>query len=377
MSWDTRRNLLFNASLQFLLVGLIVVLANFFAAHHFWRLDLSRERLYSLDDASKQIVGKLDKPLVIKAWFTRGLEAPYNNHEQLFRDKIEEFRAYSHGKLQVTIVDPDDPDALKEAQKYGLQPLDYTVKKADRAELRRIWMGAVLLYGDKQEVLPSLSDMTTLEYEVAAAIHHLEQKADDRPVIGIATAHGEPDFSKPEGPLRTLVEGLAKKAVLTAIPLGGPGLLPKEIDALLIVGPQKTYSDRALYQVDQFLMRGGALGVFLMNTRPDMKNFRPVPVLSGIEPLLGYYGVQVGRNSVIDRVQNSTMRFPVRSQNGSGYREISYPLIARVNDLSRTSVLTSGLDQMLFPFTSTLTVAEQLPPGVKAEVLARSSPSSG
>jgi ABC-type uncharacterized transport system involved in gliding motility auxiliary subunit len=208
-------------------------------------------------------------------------------------------------------------------------------------------------------------------------VHHLEQKAADRPLIGLATAHGEPDFSKPEGPLLTLIEGLAKKASLTAIPLGGPGSLPKDLDALLIVGPQKPYSDRALYQVDQFLMRGGAVGVFLMNTRPDMRTFRPTPVLSGLEPLLGHYGVQVGRNIVLDRVQNSTMRFPVRSNGGSGFREISYPLIPRVNNLSRDSVLTSGLEQMLFPFTSTLTVAETLPPGVKAEVLAQSSASSG
>jgi hypothetical protein len=40
-------------------------------------------------------------------------------------------------------------------------------------------------------------------------------------------------------------------------------------------------------------------------------------------------------------------------------------------------VLTSGLDQMLFPFTSTLTVGQDLPAGVKVEVLARTSPASG
>lgn len=378
MSWDPRKNLLFNANLQYLLVFVIVLLANFWAAQHFIRLDLTRQRLFSLDNASKNIVGTLDKPLVVKAWFTRGLEAPYNNHEQAFRDKLDEFRAYSHGKMQITVQDPaDDPEILKDAQKYGLQALDYTVKQADRSELRRIWMGAVILYGDRQEVLPSLTDMTTLEYEVASAIHRLQVKAEDKPVIGLSTGHGEPDFTKPEGPIRTLLEGMAKKAVLTPIPLGGAGSIPKEVDALLVVGPQNTLSDRALYQIDQFLMRGGSAGIFLMNTRPDMKTFRPVPVFSGLEPLLGHYGIQVNRDVLLDRVENGPMRFPVRVGQNTGYREINYPLIPRITDFSKDSMLTSGADQMLFPFASSLNIATDLPMGVTAEVLAKSSNKSG
>ena len=302
---DLRRNLLANAHLQLGLVWAIVVLANLLAAQHFVRLDITRERLHSLDEASKQLAGKLDKPMVVRAWFTRGLEAPYNNHEQVFRDKLDEFRAYAHGKMKIEIVDPEsNPEALKDTQRYGIQPLDYTVREADRAELRRIWMGAVLLYGDRQVVLPSLADQSSLEYDLASAIHQLQQRSEERPIIGISTGHNEPDLSKPEGPLRTLVEGLAKKAALVAIPLGGAGQIPKEVDALLIIGPQRPFSDRALYQVDQFVMRGGALGAFLMNVRPDLKTYRPQSVLSGLEPLLGHWGVQVGRNVVVDRVAN-------------------------------------------------------------------------
>jgi hypothetical protein len=170
---------------------------------------------------------------------------------------------------------------------------------------------------------------------------------------------------------------MAKKAILTPIPLGGPGSIPKEVDALLVVGPQKSLSDRALYQLDQFLMRGGAAGVFLMNTRPDLKNFRPVPIFSGLEPLLGHYGLQVGRDIILDRVDNGPMRFPVRVGQATGFREINYALIPRVTDFSKDSVLTSGEEQMLFPFASSLSVAPDLPLGVKAEVLAKTSEKAG
>lgn len=377
-STDARRNLLANSSLQLLLVVLVVVLANTFAARHFLRIDLTRARLHSLDEASKRLVAELDRPLVIKAYVSRGLEAPYNNHEAALRDKLEEYQAYARGRLQVSILDPAaDPEALAEAQKYGLTTLDYTVRNQDRAELRKIWLGLALLYGDRAELLPAATDLASLEYELSSAIHRLSSPLKDRKVLGFSAGHGEPDLSRPEGPLKTMVEQLARKFTLTALTLGGEGTIPEEVDALLVVGPQKALTPRALYQIDQMIMRGGAAGIFVMNVRPDMRSLRPVGVNSGLDPLLGHYGLTVGKNLIIDRGQNGMMRFPVKVGQMTGLKELSYPLIPKATDISGDSLLTSGIDAMLFPFVSSVTPAEALPPGFKVEVLARTSPSSG
>lgn len=375
---DARRNLLSNATLQMALVIAIVILANIFSSTAFGRLDVTRDRLHSLDDASKRIVAGMDRPLVVRAYFTRGLEAPYNNNEQIVTDKLNEFQAYSAGKMKVTVVDPtSNPDLLKEAQKYGLTELQYTVHHADRAELRKIWMGAVLLYGDRVEVLPSLSSLGSLEYDVSSAIHRLRTKAKDIPVLAYSTGHGEPDLAKPEGPMTAIVESLSQKFVLRPVELGGPGLLHEDVDALLVIGPQSPMSDRALYQIDQFIERGGAAALFVTNNRPDLRNFRAQRVSGGLEPLLGNYGVQVNKDIVIDRVSNGAMRFPVRVGNKTTARDVNYPLIPKATELSKRSTLTSGLDSMLFPFASTITLAEPLPSGVDVDVLARTSAASG
>lgn len=373
-----RRALLANAWLQMALVALIVVLANLYSARHFTRLDLTRDRLHSLDEASKALVQRLDRPLVVRAYLSRGLAAPYNNHAQLVRDKLEELQAYSGGRMKITVIDPgDDPDLAAEPRTYGLTPLDLKVTEANRAELRRIWLGAVLLYGDRQEVLPALTDLSSLEYDLASAIARLQQKADARPLLAWTTGNGEPDLVKPEGPLREMMEQLSRKFYLQPLALGGPGAIPEAVDALLVIGPQTPLSDRAVYQIDQFLLRGGAAAVFVTHTRPDLRVLRPARTSSGLEPLLGHYGVQVNRDIVIDRAQNGVMRFPARVGNRQTTRELNYPLIPRATDLSRRSALTSGLDAMLFPFTSSLQVGESLLHGVEAEVLARSSASAG
>lgn len=375
---SARKNLLANAWLQMALVVVIVVLANLFSAGHFARLDLTRERLHSLDESSKGLVRRLDRPLVVRAFLSRGLAAPYNNHEQLIRDKLEEFQAYSGGKMKITVVDPGtDPELAKEPQKYGLTPLDLKVTEANRAELRRIWLGAVLLYGDRQEVLPAITDLSSLEYDLASAIARLQQKADARPLLAWTTGNGEPDLVRPEGPLREMMEQLAKKFYLQPLALGGPGAIPEEVDALLVIGPQKVLSDRAVYQIDQFLMRGGAAAIFVTHTRPDLRTMRPARTSSGLEPLLGHHGIQVNRDIVLDRAQNGVMRFPARVGNRQTTREVNYPLIPKATDLSRRSVLTSGLDAMLFPFASSVQVGEALNSGVEVEVLARSAASAG
>lgn len=373
-----RKNLLANSWLQLALVAIIVVLVNVWSADHFARLDVTQDRLHSLDESSKRLVASLDRPIVVKAWISRDLSAPYNNHEQIIRDKLDELHAYSGGRMKISVVDPGtDAELLAEAQKYGLTPLEQKVTESNRAELRRIWLGAVLLYGDKQEVLPSLTDLSALEYDLASAIHRLKQKPKDAPVLAWTMGSGEPDLVKPEGPLREMMEQFARKFVLQPLALGGPGAIPKEVDALLVIGPQKPFSDRAIYQIDQFLMRGGAAAIFVTHTRPDLRTYRATRTSSGLEPLLGHYGIQANRDIVMDRVQNGVMRFPVRVGNRQSTREVNYALIPQATDLSRRNVLVSGLDGMLFPFTSSLQVAESLDPGVVAEVLARTSASSG
>jgi gliding-associated putative ABC transporter substrate-binding component GldG len=373
-----RLNLLANTWLQLGLVMLIVVLANLWSSGHFARLDVTQDRLHSLDESSKRLVASLDRPIVVKAWLSKGLSAPYNNHAQIIRDKLDELEAYSGGRMQITVVDPGtDPVLLAEAQKYGLTPLEQKVTESNRAELRRIWLGAVLLYGDKQEVLPALTDLSSLEYELASAIHRLKQKPKDAPVLAWTMGNGEPDLVKPEGPLRGMMEQLARKFVLQPLVLGGAGSIPEEVDALLVIGPQKPFSDRALYQIDQFLMRGGAAAIFVTHTRPDLRNMRATRTSSGIEPLLGHYGVQANRDIVLDRVENGVMGFPTRVGTKQSVREVNYALIPKATDLSRRNVLVSGLDGMLFPFTSSVQIADALNPGLEGEVLARTSASSG
>jgi ABC-type uncharacterized transport system involved in gliding motility auxiliary subunit len=126
---SARRNLLANATLQMLLVVVIVGLANLVAAQHPLHVDLTADQRNSLDPSTKALLGRLERPLVVKAYFTAGLQAPFSQHERAVRDMLEEMATYANGRLRVQVIDPaDDADRVKEAQALDLQQLEYTVR---------------------------------------------------------------------------------------------------------------------------------------------------------------------------------------------------------------------------------------------------------
>jgi gliding-associated putative ABC transporter substrate-binding component GldG len=372
-----RKALLLDAWVQLTALLALLVVVNLLAARHFSRLDLTRDHVYTLSEQSRTLAGRIERPLFVKVYFTAGLEAPYNNHQQILVDKLEEFRAYSHGLMEIQVVDPTGRKELEEeAQRFGIAPIQYAYRGAERSELKRVFMGASFVYGERQAALEAITQVGTAEYDIARTVHKL-LAGDEQPTIGFAQGHGEVDVLQAGGPLETLRNDLAETYALTNVPLGGEIGVPEEVDALVLLGPQQPLDERSRYQLDQFLMRGGSLAVFLTNYRTDLRTLRPAEIYHGLEGFLGQLGVVVNRDLVIDRAQNGKMRVPVRQGRYVLQMPVNHPALPRVTDLDAGSPIVKGLDQMLFPFASSLTVTELIPAGAEVTVLARSSAQSG
>ncbi len=370
---NKRRGLLLDAWVQLAALLLVLVLANMLSARHFARLDLTRDHIYTLSDASRQLAGRLERPLFVKVYFTKGLEAPYNNHERVLVDKLEEFRAYSRGLMEIQVVDPTGKKELEEeAQRFGVNPIQYSYRGSDRSELKRVFMGASFVYGEQQTALEAVTQVAVVEYDIARTLRRLVEGEQTRSVA-FTTGHGEVDIFRTKGPLEKLRSQLSDSYELGPLLLGGEEGIPETIDALVMLGPQTQVSERARYQLDQFLMRGGSLAVFLTNYRADMRNLQPEEIHHGMEGFLGQLGVVVNRDLVIDRAQNGKLRVPVRQGRYLVQLPVNHPVIPRVTDLDKDSPIVKGLDQMLFPFASSLTVNEPLAPGLEAQVLVRGS----
>jgi ABC-2 type transport system permease protein len=370
-----RLRLLANSWLQLGLVAVLIVLVNLVGLRWFERLDLTADRVHTLSHAGRVLMERLEKPLVVKVYFTKDLEAPYNNHERILVDKLEEFQAWSHGRMELTVVDPTEESQQAEAQRLGIVPIPYSFRSESRQELRQVYMGAAFIYGDVQKTLPAITQVETIEYDLARTIKTLID-ADDIRTLGFLTGHGEPDVLTGRGPLEALRKTLSQSYNLQSVELGGETGVPEAVDALFIIGPQSQLTAREQYQVDQFLMQGKPVAFFLSNFKPDFRSFRTAKVDHGLFPLIGHFGVELNQDLVADRVSNGKMRLPVRQGNYLKYLPVNYPLIPVTKRLARDSVVVKDLDTMTFPFVSSIDVPED-GLDVDYEVLARSGPDSG
>lgn len=373
---NTRRVLRLNTLFQLGLVVAIVILANLLGVKHFTRLDLTKDRVHSLSQAGRTIMVGLEKPLIVKVFFTKGLEAPYNNHEQIVVDKLEEFRAWSRGRLELSVIDPTgDPEAEDEAKRLGVTPVQYSFKSNNRQELRQVYMGAAFLYGERQTVLPAITQVETIEYDVARTVKALIEG--ERKTIGFVVGHEEPDLLTARGPLEQLRDDLRERYDLVAVNLSGDEGIPEAVDALWVIGPQGEVGQREQYALDQFIMSGKPVAFFLTNYKPDLRTMRTISVHHGLEPMLGAYGVELNRDLVADRESNGKMRFPVRQGRSIVQVPINYALIPMATELAQASPLVKDLDSMQFPFVSSIDLPATPPEGVSYDVLAKSTAKSG
>lgn len=382
----------FNLWLQlFLVVGICIVL-NVISAKRFERLDLTEQGLHTLDIKIRGMVWDLEKPLYAKVFFTPNLEGRYRNNETQLLEKLEELRAYSRGLLIIERFDPTESAEIEElAEGFGIQPTSIVQKEQGKRTEQKAYMGLALVYGDRQETLPPIQNPQTLEYDLAKSLKRLRAEVDSTSVLAFSTGHGEINIvNGQQEPLRRLTAELQENHDVRAIVLGGEAGIPDDVDILWVVGPQKPLSRIALIQVDQFLMRGGALGVFLSNIKPNPKDYikhQTLPVYHGLDDMLAHYGVTLNKDLLVDRKNNGSMNYA----SVIGFRQLpnqqrqpivktaqlNHPAMAVVSDLNSESAINRGVQSMVFPFSSTLELNEPLHPGIEAQILATSSASSG
>jgi gliding-associated putative ABC transporter substrate-binding component GldG len=350
------------------LVLLIVVLINVVSVRIFARLDLTKQGVYTLSDASRQLVGRLDDRLTVKAYFTEDLPSPYNNNRRALLDILNEYRAYSHGNLHFEFVNPEGEKAEQNAQQQGVPPVEVQVVKEDKLEVKRAYLGVVLLYEDRKEVLPVIQNLSSLEYDLSSAITRVTARTKKR--IGYTTGHGEPTPQQ----LQNVTQELNGRYTLVPVDLNGP--VAQDLATLLVLSPQSIFSDSACRRIDEYIMHGGKAAFLINRMNATLQQRFAQPLNLGLDSLLMSYGARVNADLVRDaQCANVTVAqqqgaFQMRSQ-------IPYPYLVSATTFDRANAMVKDLQGLLFHFVSSVDTTPAAGQGVRAEVLVRTSKQSG
>ncbi len=319
------------------------------------RADLTDGKLYTLSPGSRNIAKGIQEPIHLTLYLTQksANDLPQiKAYAQRVREMLEEYARSSGGKVVLSVVDPEPfSENEDKAVAAGIGGLP-TGRGDDRLYFGLVGTNSV----DRTENIPFFDPGKEefLEYDIAKLIYNLSDQP--RKTIGLMTwlpiegSEGNPMMGgrgTPEWQIhKRLKDSFDVKAIAT-----NAKEIPAEVKVLVIVHP-KSMSETTQYAIDQFVMRGGRVVLFVdpnceVDVPPGMNQFQAmqVPKNSELPKLLAAWGVEM------ESAKIATDRSSAVSVNvGQGNRPEVVPYVAFLNldktHRSATDPVTGQLERL-------------------------------
>ena len=379
----------------FLLILIIAV--NFVASVFHSRLDLTKEKRYTLSNASKQLLRNLDEPVMIDVFVHKeSLPSEVKKLENSINEFLLNCKEYGKSNFQFKFFNPyvglsDSSQTRMEDSLnyfYGIYPsiLDAPEKVGDKLEISKLIHGAVVKYrdttigvnllqglkgfGTEREQRAALYNNVeaTLEYKFMHAIEKIV--SEKKPVIGYALGHGEAFGYNINDAFLTLRSSYNADTInIRQIPF-----IPPQLDALVILKPTLPFSESDKLKIDQYIMRGGKIFwmIDVMYAEFDSlyksNGFVAFDRGLNLDDLLFRYGARINQNLLQD-MQCDQLGQMSGNQDNPQQRLVDWPFFPVLNGADHP--ISKNLDGVRTIFPNTVDTVKAL--GIKKTFLLTSS----
>lgn len=312
-----------------------ILLVNIISSFMYKRFDMTDDQRYSLAESTVEFLETSDESfngrVYIEIFLDGNLPAELERFKQAIEDKLIEFKEIAGDRIEYKFTDPKvgSKDDIREQEMLlwdegrGILPMFVNYSKDGEETQMRLWPGAILEYGGASgskklavQLLPGTrteqpynldeianvieSATRNLEYNLMNGLRRITRTK--TPVIGFLQGHGEINFGGTYLARSSISRDYSVKDVELNDSLGSLD----EIDGLVIARPRERFSDKDLYLIDQFVMRGGRLMCFVdaLDMREDSLNkYKEVHaprIDTRLTELLYDYGISVKDNFVLD-----------------------------------------------------------------------------
>lgn len=352
-------------------VVVILLVLNLISVNLFGRVDLTDGNIYSLSQSSKDLMRSLDDRVTIKCYFSEEIPQPYNANARYLKDQLGEYKAYAGKNLSYVFIDPIKEGKEQEARTYGIPPVPIQTLARDKMEVKNVYMGLAVLFGDKKEVIPVVQNTASLEYEITRAVKKLVHQR--TPKVGFVSGHGELSLDKE---LTYVSKVLSQEYQVETLNLRTMAAIPADVQAIYIIGPKTPFTEYELYLIDQFLMRGGKIGMLIDKVNAQIQQGTALPNDPGLDPFMANYGFGVANNMLIDAQCGSVA---VQQQQGQfRFQSLKeYPFFPKLVEFSKTNLIVKDLKAMNLIYASSIDTTHFGSSGLSYDVLARTSKQSG
>ena len=352
----------------FALLAVILVIvgaANYILSALSARVDLTAEQLYTLSPGSKAVLGKLDRPVTLKFFFSesaKDMPPSLKTYAEQVRDLLVEYERAGKGNVTLETYDPkQDSDEEEWAVKYGIEPQQANPFGAP------IYFGLVAVCGTQEQTIPGFDPRmeSTLEYEITRRITRAVWP--ERPVVGVLSAipgvlgeQPNPMMMQRQRPSRGWIafSELKKDYDVREIAKDAESI-DDDVKALVVIHP-KDLSEKTLFAIDQFVIKGGRLIVCvdpfsIMDMLSSRQQQNPMMQMGGqdgpstLGRLFDAWGVSFDTKKC---VADDKAAVQMRGRGGAVVTDATVLEFGKAN--FEKDVLTAGLSQLIFPYAGAL-----------------------
>ena len=331
-----------------LLLGLILL--NLISRDNFHRFDLTDNKKFSLSSSSRSIISKLDDRLTIKVYFSDDLPSELGNTRRFLQDILEEYQALSDDVKFFFHAPESDTELEEQARKDGIQPVQMQALENDQMVVKKVYLGMVLLFENKKEIIPLIQSTSGLEYMISTKIKSLVNI--DKKTIGMMALDKE---NQPK--TENLTGQLNQHYNFRMVDPNSD--IPDNIDVLLVSGAIDSVDTMTIKNLDTYLKGGKNILLTQSGVNTDIQLQQASPIESNIFGFLNEYDIEIQKNLVLDskcgnvQVQQSVGLFRMN-------RAVQYPFFPIIDSFntfdSISNIIVNKLEQVLPLFPSEITI---------------------
>lgn len=334
----------------------IVIFLNIIGTFIYSRIDMTEDERYSLSDGtisfletfnkeSKESKGKEANRIYLKIYLEGEMPAEIRRFRNAIETKLQEFKEIAGDRLEYEFINPDQGSDAEKRTLYealyqkgkGIIPLEVVYQNKSGNSQKMFWPGAEIVYegttkqyiqflpgtsqGQPRQLTKDFSEsivqnsINNLEYMLISGLRKTIIKS--RPRIAFLQGHGE--LSEAETMrIRTLLDPYYS---IENVSLNNNIHALDAYKGVIIAGPKTPYSEKDLYLVDQFVMKGGSLMCFY-----DMLKYDRDTLLAkgstftsrtdlGLDKLLFSYGIKTNADYVLEGTKCGPILLPYAKNN--------------------------------------------------------------
>lgn len=327
------------------------------------KLDLSNGQAYTLSSSTKKILKNLDKQVVIKFFASSDLPTKLIPLKTEVVDLLSEYQKEGRGKIRTEIKDPKkDTKVAEEATSNGIPQLQFSQLEMDKYAVTSSFFGMSLEYNGKKEIIPQVTDIGSLEYNLDASIYRMVNQ--EQPKVGIV---GIPDSLDPsQDDLGSMKKVLSQQFLVNLLNISEDSA-EKTIDPSIktILVFSKDYSDEEITELDKYLKNGGN-AIFFTDGVAVSDNLTAVSTKNSLVNLSEKYGIKINDDLVL-----SASAELVNFGNGTVNILSPYPFWLKTNVFDKKVSYFSNINQLTLPWVSSLTVENK--PGLEVRELIKTT----